>query len=502
MPIRSLTRAAALAAVTLLAADTFAQSDRAVTTTRSGGVPPEAVAKMNLSDVPRYFLDTVDNLNRETSDDSRRAPGLAKNNYVVRVFPVRNTEAIHIQSYLLRALAYEGGTAEVMGSDNVKDSGARLQYLYVTAPDFMMPGIEELVKESDKQGFTFYDATAKTFGGPAGALGYAGKHRTATELAAILKGTELGNVGAFLFPPFADDATNRIYIVDNPGDMADNMAALDYFDTPPLQVDLKVTIYEMSGIDNGKLGLDWDIWKSATTGALEYSSLSGNTFFNADGDAFSTLLTLDARALASFINYTVQTGTSKVLTSTRLTMVNSEDIPGGLSGGSKGASTGSAAVIESTIPIPYRIAQNEVGPTNAHNDYNEVIDQTFEGVRVEMTPFIGTESITINFNMQVNSLVGYSKVNDTPLVSTRRMNSVLNIRGGEMLIAGGLDRESTTESRVGIPGLKEIPVLQYLFSKKSKRTEKTKVVILLEPAIKGGDTKEAVSEATADFTKK
>jgi len=481
------------AALALMAGSTaLAQSDLPVSTTRvrDTGAPlyPEGVlAGAKISDQPRYYLDTVDTLNRVTTDETRTAPGLAKNNYVAKVYPIYNTEAIHIQTYLLRTLAYEGGIAEVMGADGVMDaSGKKVQYLFVTAPDFMIPGINELVSAADKPGFKFFDATGKDFGGGAGAVQYVGKHRTASELKAILSGTELGNIGVFLFPPFADDSTNTIYIVDNPGDMADNLAALQMFDKPPLQLELEVFIYEINEGDRGKLGLDWDSWKRFTTGSLEYGSNSDSAFFDKDSDSYATLLTLDARVLADFLNYTVQTGTSKVLTSTKLTMVNSEDVAGGLTGGGRGTSTATPAVVESTVAIPYTVLQEDAGGTNSSNSRNEVVDSAFEGVRVSILPYIGTESTTISVDVTVNSLVGYSKDTDIPVISTRKVNSLVNVKDGEPIILGGLDRQNNVRSRVGIPLLKDIPVVQYLFSKESKDTTTSKVIISIKPRLKSG----------------
>jgi type II secretory pathway component GspD/PulD (secretin) len=448
------------------------------------GLTPPTAGDANISDVPRYFLDTIDSLNRFADDESRKAPGLSKNNYIGKIYPVYNTQAIEIQSYLLRTLAFEGGTAEVMGLQSVKDAqGRNVQYLFVTAPDFMIPGITEIVSTCDVPGFKFYDATGMDFGGGSGAIAYKGKHRTASELRNILAATELGNVGAFLFPPFADDSTNTIYIVENPTDIADDLAALSLFDTPPLQAELDVTIYEVSGGDDGTLGLDWEAWKRSLSGEFQYSSVSDQTFFDDNNDAYNTLLTLDAGALASFLNYTVRTGNSKVVTSTKLTMTNSEDVPGGLSGGNRGTATGEPARIESTRAIPF-------GNVNINGE-GEFTDVAFEGVVVEFLSFIGTESLTIDIDVAVNSLVGFSEETNTPIITERSLNTMVNLKSGESIALGGVEKTSIVKDTVGIPLLKEIPFVgQYLFAKTSESTQNSKVIMILTPTIKKADDSE------------
>lgn len=450
------------------------------------GLTPSTSGTANISDVPRYYLDTIDSLNRFADDENRTAPGLSKNNYIGKVYPVYNIQAIELQSYLLRTVAFEGGTVEVMGLQNVQDaSGKSVQYLFVTAPDFMIPGITEIVELCDRPGFKFFDATGMDFGGGSGAIAYKGKHRTASELKGILSGTELGNVGAFLFPPFADDSTNTIYIVENPTDIADDLAALNLFDQAPLQVEVEVTIYEVTGGDDGTLGLDWEVFKRSLTGSLTYSSTSGTEFFDDKGDVYTTFLSLDAGTLANFLNYTVRSGNSKVITSTKLTMINSEDVAGGLSGGARGTSTGIPARVESTRAIPF-------GSVNTSPEIGEVTDSAFEGVVVEFLAFIGTESITLDIDILVNSLVGFSEENATPIIANRSLNTVINLASGETIVLGGLEKTNMVNDVVGIPLLKDIPLVgKYLFAKTVKNTVNSKVVMVLKPRIKTSDPEEA-----------
>lgn len=464
----------AVAGLATLATVASAQSDRPVTTTRVGDRGPVLPEGATVAAQPRYYLDTIDNLTRYTDDSIRTAPGLTKNNYIAKHYAIKNCDAIEIQSYLLRLLAYEGGVCEVM-----TQPGVGSQFLFVAVPEHMIADLDKLVAAADVPGFKFNDGTATGQ--------YVGKHRTASELKAILSGTEIGNIGGFLFPPFADDSINSIYIVDNPTDMPANLAALELFDKPPMQLELTVSIYEIEDGDLGKLGLDWDVWKRFATGSFDYASISDVNFFEENADSMSTLLSLDARAVADFLNYTAQTGTSKVLTSTKLTMVNSEDVPGALSGGTRGTSTGTPAVIESITTIPYTTIQADIGGTNSTNGWNEVITDTYEGVRVTILPFIGAETTTLNITTEVNSLIGYTKTTDVPIISSRSLTTVANVKDGAALVLGGLDKTNTTTSTVGIPFLKDVPVLKYLFGKESSNKSTSKVLITVVPKIKTAD---------------
>jgi len=477
--------ALATIAVTATAQPTVPNNVRTERGRQAPATPTSSSDQLRLSDAPRYFLDTIDSLNRIVTDEFRTAPGLSKNNYVARIFPVYNTEAIHIQSYLLRSVAYEGGIVEVMGAKGVTDSNDRpVQFLYVTAPDFMIPGIEEIVALSDVPGFLFFDGTGADLGSGPGAVAYRGKHRTASELAAILSATELSNIGALLFPPFADDATNTIYVVDNPVEMADNIATLEYFDRPPLQLLLDVTIYELDTTDMGRLGLQWDAWKRGLSGSFAFDNTApaGQSLFG-DG-TFTTFLNLDPRFLVDFLNYTVQQGTSEIVTSTKLTMLNSENVASGLTSGQRGPLSAEPAVLQTGTPVIFPVLRS--GGPGVVGEIDEVVLNSFEGVRLEMLPFIGEQSVTLRMRLAVNSVTGFSGLNNTPLLSERQLDTMVSVLDGGVLVTGGLDRIEVVESKSGIPYLMDIPVAGALFRVTQERKVTRKVLVSLQARILEG----------------
>jgi len=102
-------------------------------------------------------------------------------------------------------------------------------------------------------------------------------------------------------------------------------------------------------------------------------------------------------------------------------------------------------------------------------------------------------------NLQVNSLIGFSKDNDVPIISSRNMNSVVNARHGDALVTGGLDRVGTVKSRVGIPGPKDIPVVRVFFSKETERRETTKIIVTLVPRMNMGGDAEGIEAQLREF---
>ncbi|WP_417794481.1 hypothetical protein [Terasakiella pusilla] len=61
------------------------------------------------------------------------------------------------------------------------------------------------------------------------------------------------------------------------------------------------------------------------------------------------------------------------------------------------------------------------------------------------------------------------------------VNSTVTMKFGETLILGGLSERETSKSSDGVPGLKDIPLLNYLFSQRVQREFERSILILLTP---------------------
>jgi Flp pilus assembly secretin CpaC/Flp pilus assembly protein TadD len=88
-------------------------------------------------------------------------------------------------------------------------------------------------------------------------------------------------------------------------------------------------------------------------------------------------------------------------------------------------------------------------------------------VEVERT-FLQTPSTSVDFDFQIRT----SK-------TTIAANVVL--RRGETLILGGLSEKETESIRDGVPGLQDVPLIQYLFSRATTRDFNRSVLVLVTP---------------------
>lgn len=110
------------------------------------------------------------------------------------------------------------------------------------------------------------------------------------------------------------------------------------------------------------------------------------------------------------------------------------------------------------------------------------------GVRLKFTPVI-TESKTIRMHVapEVSSLDYANGVSlngfTIPALSTRKMESDIELGEGQSFVIGGLIDNRVTESMAKVPGLGYIPLLGYLFRSKDVTKSNTELIVMVTPEI-------------------
>lgn len=112
------------------------------------------------------------------------------------------------------------------------------------------------------------------------------------------------------------------------------------------------------------------------------------------------------------------------------------------------------------------------------------LDKRF-GIKLAVTPsFLPQGRVQLKVEAQRTSLNASS---DNPRVAyqieigeiTANANVVMNL--GDTLVLSGLSEKSTSSTRDGVPGLQDLPVIQYLFSNKKTNDLQRSVLILVTP---------------------
>ncbi len=70
-----------------------------------------------------------------------------------------------------------------------------------------------------------------------------------------------------------------------------------------------------------------------------------------------------------------------------------------------------------------------------------------------------------------------------PTIITKRAETNVILYDGQTTVIGGLNKETTSDSESGIPGLKDIPLLGYLFKGDSDSNRMEDILIFITPHI-------------------
>jgi type IV pilus assembly protein PilQ len=104
---------------------------------------------------------------------------------------------------------------------------------------------------------------------------------------------------------------------------------------------------------------------------------------------------------------------------------------------------------------------------------------------VKIKPFVSSDgTVTLSITLTNDDFDGV-KVDPTapPNATKQTFESVIRVHDGDVVLLGGLDKRSNKNSGDGLPLLSRVPVLKWIFSKRTKVKQKYKLHILLRPTV-------------------
>ena len=99
-------------------------------------------------------------------------------------------------------------------------------------------------------------------------------------------------------------------------------------------------------------------------------------------------------------------------------------------------------------------------------------------MKVSITPTILKDHIDFDLDLVVEDILDETTL--TPQTSKKELKSNYSINRGEILVLSGINKETAYEYRNGVPLLKDIPIIQYLFSIKQKVIQKSVITLTIE----------------------
>jgi MSHA biogenesis protein MshL len=198
------------------------------------------------------------------------------------------------------------------------------------------------------------------------------------------------------------------------------------------------------------------------------------------GGAFT--MAFDIGDFNSFIELLESQGDTRVLSSPRVSTLNNQK-----------------AVIKAGTDEFFvtDIASNTVTGTSSATSRNVQLTPFFSGIALDVTPQISASGeIILHIHPTVSEVTDQQKVvtvsgeSDTlPLAFSeiRESDSIVKARSGQIIVIGGLMRNSKRSEGFATPGLSRIPGIGRLFKSSREIEQKTELVILLKPIVVDDD---------------
>ncbi len=145
---------------------------------------------------------------------------------------------------------------------------------------------------------------------------------------------------------------------------------------------------------------------------------------------------------------------------------------------------------KATILSGSRVAVPTQTLTDISNSTNTAVTSNinYEDVvlKLEVIPLINSNrEITLQIAQKNDSIVGEQTIsgNQVPTIGTQELTTTVTMPNKSTIVLGGLISTSNKKSTAGIPYLKDIPLLGYLFRKTDEQVERQELIVMIQPSV-------------------
>jgi len=274
------------------------------------------------------------------------------------------------------------------------------------------------------------------------------------------------------------------------------------YDVPIPEVKLKITVYELYRENDDKIGLDFQAWKNNE--GIDLFSVGGryrdnwaasyNGSMTASGSERTSFYNFNPKWNTRYLDFLTSIGKAEILHSGELHIRNntpaaferttrifyidtSKAAPGALNFPDRGVGPYEllSALVDRVIPASgdYPVGRGNQQIVTASEEFGFSFKIANASVNLDETRF--------EVSLANTSLIGFNS-NGSPRISDSGVvkQSVSLPHGRGKFVIGGLKKQNSVKSKGGLPLLKDIPYLGYLFSTESTSVKDSELIVLGE----------------------
>ncbi len=286
----------------------------------------------------------------------------------------------------------------------------------------------------------------------------------------------IGNMTSEYGTISTNEKNNSLIICDTKENLERIVSEIAKADKTPQQIMIEVVILDVQLNDDTEIGLNWDILSDKMYD-ISYrqnftSSRLGSTVEDAttisDASAFNTTglggsFSVISGNIRNVIHLIQQKRDVEILASPRVMLVSGE-----------------SASIEAVEELPYtEIMDAAAGGAAA------LTTTKFKNVGIQLNveaTLTDSNDIFLVVVAEQNVATGQSET-EVPIVDTRKANTSLLLKDGQVVIFGGLRRQEKTREVDQIPILGDLPIVGFLFRSTNTIIKNSELIVFLSPRI-------------------
>ncbi|NDY42572.1 type II secretion system secretin GspD [Dissulfurirhabdus thermomarina] len=275
-----------------------------------------------------------------------------------------------------------------------------------------------------------------------------------------------------------DEVNNALLIRARPRDYALLEDVLRKIDVLPRQVLIDVLIVDVSLSDDIEYGVEWFIKDKGiridgtrypanialTTGNPTNVNLARNTALGTGVSGFAYSLYDSVGGLRALLTLLAEKTDVNILSAPNILAVDNQE---------------SSIEVGDEVPVLTSTTTTDGGTVTQSVQYRNA------GIILKVKPSINENGLVrMEVTQEVSSVTDVTTGGiNSPQFRTRKASTYLVAHDGQPIVIGGLMQTQKTRTTVGIPILKDIPLLGYLFGRKGYVTEKTELLIAITPHV-------------------
>ena len=146
-----------------------------------------------------------------------------------------------------------------------------------------------------------------------------------------------------------------------------------------------------------------------------------------------------------------------------------------------GKDTGSKSIYAEKVSTSYsdKLEEHTVGHKRGNKINTEASDKF--GFMIRMTPSVNKKATTLDVQVGNSSLIGYTSDGTPRIQQAAKINTKFMIsNGGTKLVIGGIEKRSVMSVSGGVPILKDLPLIGWIFSTETEATKRSQLLVVAE----------------------